>query len=116
MPTQKPRIKKENEMSDKSIGEPIDRKFIIAARCVEHGHAHTDNDSVLFLAKDKALPATLEFYRQECIRLGAKKEQMLGVELLIGRVKKWQDTFLQNVKVADIDLPAGESILRPNNE
>jgi hypothetical protein len=103
-------------MSDKSIGEPIDRKFLIDARCMEHGHTHTEHDSVLFLAKDKALPATLEFYKQECIRLGAEPPQMLGVELLIERVKKWQETFSNNVRVADIDLPVGESILRPNNE
>lgn len=98
----------------KNIGESIDRKFKIEAKCIEHGHIHSDFDSVLFLAKDKALPSTLRFYRDKCRELGADPQQIEGITLLIERVEKWQRAHPRHVKVADIDLPAGESIIAPN--
>lgn len=98
----------------KNIGESIDRKFKIEAKCVEHGHLHSDFDSVLFLAKDKALPDTLRYYREKCRELGAEPQQIEGITLLIERVEKWQQAHRRHVKVADIDLPAGESIIAPN--
>lgn len=88
------------------IGEAIDRKYIIRAHNAskENATEHNEYDSVLFLAKDKALPATLEFYRHECERLGATKEQILGIDLLIKRVERFQELNLDMIKVADVEL------------
>ena len=46
-------------VGDNGIGEPIDRKFQIEATCQEHDHAYDEHHGVLFLAKDRAVPATL---------------------------------------------------------
>jgi len=63
--------------------ENVERKFQLLAVCREHGHTYTEIDSILFLAKDKALPATLRFYRDECVKLEADANQVIGVDLLI---------------------------------
>ncbi|MBI4714426.1 MAG: hypothetical protein HY760_00505 [Nitrospirae bacterium] len=83
--------------------EPIDKKYKISAVAVEHGHPHTERDAVLFLAKDKALPVTLAFYRSRCAELGARQEQLIAIDLLIVRVMEYQDKHPEEVKVADIN-------------
>ena len=70
--------------------EKIDRKYQISAVSAEHRHSHSEFDSVLFLAKDKALVPTLQFYFEECIRLEVDINQLIGIKLLIERVQKWQ--------------------------
>lgn len=93
----------------------IDRKFTIEATCLEHRHRHTEHDAVLFLAKDQAFPTTLRFYRQECERLGAAPRQLLGIDLLIDRVERYQAAYPERIKVADIDETAtGDAIVAPN--
>ena len=94
--------------------EPIDRKFNFSAICTEHGETYTHHEAMVFLAKDKALVPTLEFYREECEKLGAMPAQMLGIDLLIERVRRYQAENQEKIKVADIDLPEGERILAPN--
>ena len=98
------------------IGEPIDRKFEIAARCIEHDHAYDENHAVLMLAKDRAAPATLRFYRAECERLGAGPAQLLGIDLLIERVDRYQRANPGALKVADVDEEKGAHIITPNRE
>lgn len=93
--------------------EPIDRKFTIRAMCREHAHAHTEADSVLFLAKDRALPATLRFYHEECVRLGVDERQLEGVRLLIERVERFQTEHTEIVKLPDVD-PSADWITAPN--
>ncbi|MDO8357257.1 MAG: hypothetical protein Q7U76_12775 [Nitrospirota bacterium] len=80
----------------------IDKKYKIQAVQAITKAKHTEQDSVLFLAKDKALPATLRFYSEECTRLGAANDQLQGIELLIGRVEDYQAKHAKKVKVADI--------------
>lgn len=80
----------------------IDRKFKIVATQAITKAKHTEKDSVLFLAKDKALPATLGFYKEECQRLGAAPDQILGIEKLMERVNDFQVKYSKKVKVADI--------------
>ncbi len=97
--------------------ERIDRKFNISAHCLEHGHQHDQFDAMLFLAKDRALVPMLHHYRQLCESLGAEQRQLNGVDLLIGRVVKWQAEHPQLLKVADIDdTEMGRQIIRPNEE
>jgi|SRR2546422_4446793 len=96
-------------------GERIDRKFSIQARCREHGHEHTEWTSVLFLAKDKALPATLRFYLGECRRIGADQRQLDGIILLISRVERFQAEHPGLVKIPDVDAgEQGDAIVAPN--
>ena len=88
----------------------IDRKFNIVAENATTLKKHTEKDAVLFLAKDKALPATLEFYKEECERLGAEPTFLKSVDKLIGRVKEFQDAHPKKVKVPDIS--AGKEAAR----
>lgn len=94
--------------------ESIDRKFMFNAICVEHGHQHDQNDAMIFLAKDKALVPTLEFYKEQCWQFGSKPEQIVGIELLIARVKRYQENHPDKVKVADVDIPDTAGILDKN--
>src|SRR5262245_40421543 len=95
--------------------EVIDRKFTISARCLEHGHPHSEADAVLFLAHDRALIPTLQFYRDECQALGADARQIEGVDMLIGRVREWQRRYSNVLKVADVEAgPTGDRIVAPN--
>lgn len=61
---------------------------------------------IVFLAKDNALPATLAFYRSECIRIGAAREQVEAVEALLERVGAWRRANHDKCKVPDVQ--AGE--------
>lgn len=92
--------------------QPIDRKYRILAVNPVSGKVHDDNDAVLFLAKDKALPVALEAYRQACIDMGAGQEQVESVSLLIERVKNYQQA--QGAKVADLSTSEAENCLAPN--
>lgn len=105
-------------IGDNKIGERIDRKFSIMAKCIEHDHVYDHNHAVLFLAKDKALVKTLAFYMEECRNLNATSTQLTGIALLIERVKRYQEANKDIVKVADIDADtiAGASITEPNKE
>lgn len=92
------------------MNKNIDRKFKIVAENATTSKQHTERDAVLFLAKDKALPATLEFYREECQRLGAEPTFLDSVGKLIGRVKEFQAKHPKKVKVPDIS--AGKETAR----
>ena len=70
--------------------ETIDRKFRILAVNPCNGHTYTEKDAILFCAKDKAVPAALAAYHTECEKLGANKEHLDSIILLIGRVNKFQ--------------------------
>lgn len=102
-------------IGDNRIGEAIDRKFEITARCREHNHLYDENHGVLFLAKDRALVNTLRAYRAECLMLGAAEAQILGIELLIDRVMRYQAANPEVLKVADVDeAPGAGPITQPN--
>jgi|GEM_PF-1542284 len=96
------------------IAERIDRKYTIAAYSQGSGRRHDERDAVLFLAKDKALPDTLEFYRQKCVQLGADDAQLHGLDLLIERIQRYQAAHRDRVKVADIDPVRESAVLAPN--
>ena len=89
---------------------PVDWKFRIDATALHNGKHYTERDAVLLLCKDRAVPATLRFYREECVRLGCQENQLRAVDLLIGRVERWQADHPERLKVADID---GDEALVP---
>lgn len=68
----------------------IDRKFEIKAINPVSGKEYTEENSVLFLAKDKAFLRTLYFYLEECRKLDSNPEHLESIRLLIGRVTEFQ--------------------------
>lgn len=89
-------------------GDSIDRKFRILAVNPVNGKIYTDKNALLLCAKDKAVPAALRAYREECIRIGADETHVASIELLIGRVMEFQD-YLGGGRVPDT---VGEEIPR----
>ena len=69
----------------------IDRKYRILAINPCKGAFHTEEDSILFLAKDRAVPVMLQAYRKECERIGCQPEHLESVNLLIDRVVDFQE-------------------------
>jgi hypothetical protein len=94
----------------------IDRKFrFIGFNPSKSGKIVTEEDGIIVLASDKALPQTLMFYHAECKRLGAEPRQLGGIALLIGRVEAYQRANERKVKVADVDEgPEAAAVLKPN--
>ena len=94
----------------------IDRKFrFIGYNPSKHGTIYTEEDGVLFLAKDRAFLETLPTYREKLVELGADARQVAGVDLLIERVRRYQEENPRLVKVPDVDDgPEAAAVLRPN--
>jgi hypothetical protein len=84
------------------MSESIDRKFKIHAVNRATGVEHTDEDSVLLLAKDDAVPDTLMFYYHECKRLGADEGHLDSIQLLYERVQKFRSDNLDICKTPDM--------------
>lgn len=61
------------------------------------------DEYIVFLAKDDALPATLEFYENECQRLGASMEQIATVRQMRSRLAFWRERNPQRCRVADVE-------------
>ncbi|EAZ97657.1 hypothetical protein [Marinobacter sp. ELB17] len=68
----------------------IDRKFEIAAKNPVNGKTYTHKDSLLLCAKDRAVPAALRTYKEECVKLGSNPEHVESIDLLIARVEQYQ--------------------------
>lgn len=68
----------------------IDRKYKIMAVNPCSGNVHTEEDAILFLAKDLAVLPMLETYVEECNLLGCEATHLDSINLLIERVEKYQ--------------------------
>lgn len=92
-------------MNDSTLFDvDIDRKYKIIAENPCSGNKHTEKDSVLFLAKDKAfLTGALPGYRAKCVELNANPAHIESIDLLIERVAAFQENIAS--KVPDTDLP-----------
>jgi hypothetical protein len=86
----------------------LDAKFYAAVHKVKDGKSVPDDEWVIFLAKDNAFPATLEFYHDECVRLGADQEQLDSVRRMHRRVMQWRAENPDRCKVPDAK---GEKLL-----
>jgi hypothetical protein len=72
----------------------IDRKYKIEAVNSVSGNQHTEEDSVLFLAKDKAfLQYALPAYLKGCERLGSNPEHLESIKSLMCRVNAHQQVL-----------------------
>ena len=81
----------------------IDRKFKFVATNPCKGSVYTEENAIIFLAKDKAVPGMLSFYQEICDGLGCGKEHLESIELLRGRVIDFQT--MVECKVPDTDTP-----------
>ncbi len=68
----------------------IDRKFRLLAINPVTGKHYSEQDAIVLCAKDAAVPAALEAYRDKCIELGANIEHIHSVELMLRRVLDFQ--------------------------
>lgn len=79
----------------------IDRKFnITAVNPCKPERMYTEKDGIFFCAKDAALPAAIEAYKAECIRIGCGQEHIDSVDLMLERVISYQRI---DVKLPDTD-------------
>ena len=85
-------------------GEPIDTKYeFLAWKFGRHGEDDpiTESEGIVFRARDNALVPTLQFYRDECARIGASAAQIAGINALITRVEKYRERNPHLCKVPD---------------
>lgn len=68
---------------------------------------------MVFLARDAALIPTLQFYREECLKLGCAQPQIDAIGDLIDRARAWQAANPGRLKLADVD--PGELQLQPKS-
>lgn len=68
----------------------IDRKFKILAVNPVTDKRYTEANSLLLCAKDAAVPAALNAYLDECVRIGANREHIESIALLLERVLDFQ--------------------------
>jgi len=72
--------------------EVIDRKFTFLAINPVNKKRYTENNAVVFCAKDAALPAAIERYIEKCVELGANAEHIASGRLLLERILRFQET------------------------
>lgn len=90
------------EVKEAHFGGPIDEKYyFLAWKINDETDAFTEDEAIIFRAKDNALVPTLQFYRDECVRIGASKAHIAGINALIVRVEKWREQNLLLCKVPD---------------
>jgi hypothetical protein len=82
--------------------QKLDGKFHGVIVKNKDGSTVPQDQWVVFLAKDNAFPATLDFYRLECERVGARGDQLKAVDDLIDRVKAWRKANPDKCKVPDV--------------
>lgn len=78
----------------------IDRKFKILAVNPCNGKIYTEENAMLFCAKDLALIETLHGYREKCKDIGCGDEHLESISLLMERVSEFQQT---DSKIPDTD-------------
>jgi hypothetical protein len=80
----------------------LDGKFSGVIIKSSDGSIVPEDQYMVFLAKDNALPATLEFYEEECERIGAQPEQIEAVRKLRARLQVWRQLNPELCKVPDV--------------
>lgn len=80
----------------------IDRKFAFTGTSLSSGKLYSEDNAIIFLARDAALPETLMTYLKVCKDKGASVQQLDSIRALYRRVVKFQEQNLDAVKVADV--------------
>lgn len=90
------------------MAQKLDAKFYGTIRKVKDGSFVSDDEYIVFLAKDDAFAAILPAYRDKCAELGADAEQLAAVDRMIERLESWRAAHPNRCKVPDA---AGEKLL-----
>jgi len=69
----------------------IDRKFKFVAVNPCNQKVYTEENAVVFCAKDKCLPKALQAYEKECKDRGCESSHLESISLLISRVLTFQE-------------------------
>lgn len=96
---QKDRIDMKNKFDQKAYGQ---------VRKAKDDTVIPESTWMLFVLKDDAFPATLRFYRSECVRLGADAEQIAAVDRAIIEMDEWRAANPDLCKIPDA---AGERLI-----
>jgi hypothetical protein len=95
--------------------EKIDRKYIFRAISINSGKKYTQNNAIIFLAKDELLPSILDKYIELLITKNADERQIKGVELLKDRVLTWQRKYEKKVSLPNVQSGKEEkNVCKPN--
>lgn len=81
----------------------IDRKFKFVAVNPCNGKVYTEENAVVFCAKDKAFLQALRKYKYACKHYGSNCEHLESVGLLIDRVKHFQENVESKVPDTETD-------------
>ena len=81
----------------------IDRKYKFVAVNPCNGHVHTEEDALILTAADMAIVPALTAYIRACKSLRCGPEHIESMELLRGRVIKYQEE--KESRVPDTDSP-----------
>ena len=68
----------------------LDAKFYGTILKAKNDQRVTDDEYVVFLAKDNAFAAMLPIYRAKCVELGCDAEQIAAVDAMIDRLATWR--------------------------
>ena len=76
----------------------IDRKFkFVAVNPCKPEKVYTEENAIVFCAKDAAVPKMLIEYMRECEKLGCGQEHIVSVSMLIDRVVIYQNNIEKRV-------------------
>ena len=81
----------------------IDRKFKFVATNPCKGNVFTEENAIVFLAKDVCVPAMLSAYIKECKRVACGPEHIRSMQLLRERVLAYQSQV--ESKLPDTETP-----------
>ena len=81
----------------------IDRKFKFVATNPCKRSVYTEENAIVFCAKDKAVLPMLFAYVEECIRLDCGQMHIESIRLLIGRVNDYQKSIESQIPDTDTD-------------
>lgn len=79
----------------------LDAKFSGVIFKVKDGSIVPDDEYMVFLGKDNAFPATLQYYRAKCVEIGADQEHIDAVDRTIQRLGMWRAGNQHRLKVPD---------------
>lgn len=86
----------------------IDRKFKILAINPCKGTIYTEQNALLLCAKDRAVVPALIAYQEACVRLKCGEEHIHSIELLIERVKEYQEKTEARIPDTDTEFTSTE--------
>lgn len=86
----------------------LDAKFYGDIWKAKDGSRVPDDEYIVFLAKDDALPEMLAFYENWCVTHGADDAQVMAVRRMRNRLRAWREAHPDRCKIPDA---AGEVLL-----